>query len=408
MDNLTHSLFGAAAAEAYLQRKYPKNPVPPRAALYITSIVANNFTDLDLLFGLIDNSPLGYLLNHRGWTHTVLGSLAQSLMLIGLIELWMKFFAPRLIQYKRDIWILALLGSQTHMLLDFFNSYGVHPLWPLSTDWYYLDSIFIIEPLLWIALVPIWLRPKSTSWLLLVPIFLAYSYGVSRNLVSTSALVGATACFFFCFWFYGKIQPKHKALVALTTFFLIVGTFWAHQKIARNQIRFELAKVSKMNTLDVVLSSLPSNPTCWFFITPQVSDSEYRVLAGTVALYGGNPSTCLSWPLGSGLTTNTPPPESTSSNISFRGAWSASLEELRPLLTRCNVLSWFKFARVPIWQNNRLNDLRFASRNENNFTTFDASASVQDHCPPVSAPWNPPRSDLLDFIKTRDSLGDEP
>jgi hypothetical protein len=269
-----------------------------------------------------------------------------------------------------------------------------------------LDSIFIIEPLLWIALVPIWLRPRSLSWFLLAPIFLAYSYGVSKNLVSTPTLVGAVACFFFCFWFYRRIQSRHKALVALSVFFFIVIAFWAHQKTARNKIRFELAKVSKMTTLDVVLSSLPSNPTCWFFVTPQVSQSEYRVLAGTVALYGGNPATCLSWPLGSGLATNAPPPESTSS-LSFRGAWSASLEELRPLLNRCDVLSWFKFARVPIWQNNRLNDLRFASRNENNFTTFDASASVPDHCPPVPAPWRPPRSDLLDFIKNRDSLTDD-
>lgn len=396
MDNLSHSLFGAAVAEFYIQKKYPKTPNLPRTALYLTSIVANNFPDADLLFAVIDSSQLGSLLNHRGFTHTLFGAFLQPILMLLVLNFSLFKWRPETRVFKKDFWILSFLGCLTHILLDYFNSYGVHPLWPLSGTWHYLDSIFIIEPLLWLALIPIWARSAKVFWSLLVPVLLAYAYGFKNHLVSPTSLLMVFIFLGATLLYCRRCKPSLVPSVALITFFSVVVFFWSHQKIARFNITKELNKDSRAKTLEVVLSSLPTNPRCWFFVAPQIVGTDYRVLAGSFSVYG-NTESCLSWPLNSGLNTNHPAPPNTS-RMSYRGAWLAPLDDLRPLLKRCDVRAWFKFARVPFWSGNTLNDLRFASRNHNNFTSQTVSPDIADRCPPVPAPWVPPRSDLLDFL----------
>lgn len=397
MDNLTHSLFGAAVAEAYIQTKIPAAPKGTRRLLYTTSILANNCPDFDFLLGLVDNTSLGYLLNHRGWTHTVVGAFLQSLLLVAIFYTVLNWRQSPLKESLKHIAALALVGCQTHMLLDFFNSYGVHPFWPLDTSWFYLDSVFIIEPLLWIVLCGLWLRTKSWTGLLLIPIVLAYVYGWQRDLVPLPVLVAPSLLMLFCFVLYKKLSEKPKSLLALALFTVIVLTFWGHQKLARGKVLEQLGLSSSAQTLDVVLTSLPSNPTCWFFLAPQLNGTNYQVLAGSVALYG-SAQNCRTWSMGKSLAPNFTPPANTQT-VHFRGAWVAPLEELRPLLKSCQVASWFKFARVPFWSQGVLNDLRFAIRDEQNFTTLLVPSDADDKCPPIAAPWSAPRQDVLDAVQ---------
>ena len=44
---------------------------------------------------------------------------------------------------------MSLLG---HLVLDSWNSYGVHPFYPFDMRWYYGDAMFIVEPWLWLFL----------------------------------------------------------------------------------------------------------------------------------------------------------------------------------------------------------------------------------------------------------------
>src|SRR5262245_13314230 len=81
MDNLTHSLLGAALAELALPRDASR---VTRRVLFAVGIVASNLPDVDLLYTGITAPPLGYLLHHRGHTHTVVGLLVQGLLLAGL------------------------------------------------------------------------------------------------------------------------------------------------------------------------------------------------------------------------------------------------------------------------------------------------------------------------------------
>ena len=47
---------------------------------------------------------------------------------------------------------LAYLAGLSHILLDFTNNYGVRPFWPFWERWYEWDIVFIVEPVLLVAL----------------------------------------------------------------------------------------------------------------------------------------------------------------------------------------------------------------------------------------------------------------
>src|SRR4051812_3839266 len=84
MDNLTHSLIGITLARTLSgsqnSAEKPKAALDPRAVLW-TSVLGNNLPDFDFIVPpLLGGGKLGYLLHHRGHTHTVL-----FLPLLGLI-----------------------------------------------------------------------------------------------------------------------------------------------------------------------------------------------------------------------------------------------------------------------------------------------------------------------------------
>src|SRR5205807_1536679 len=47
---------------------------------------------------------------------------------------------------------LAALGIWTHPVLDLLNTYGVRLLMPFSDHWFYGDTLFILDPWLWLSL----------------------------------------------------------------------------------------------------------------------------------------------------------------------------------------------------------------------------------------------------------------
>ena len=51
-------------------------------------------------------------------------------------------------------WLLGLsyLAVATHPTLDWLNTYGMRWWMPFSETWYYGDSVFIIDPWLWLLL----------------------------------------------------------------------------------------------------------------------------------------------------------------------------------------------------------------------------------------------------------------
>src|ERR1700759_1301489 len=97
MDNLTHSLIGMVAGEAVAQLtpagKSGLSAQTRRGMLVTVATVGGNLPDIDLVLtyrGFV-RDKLGYLLEHRGYTHTVLGCLVLAALLSSAVMGWAKY-----------------------------------------------------------------------------------------------------------------------------------------------------------------------------------------------------------------------------------------------------------------------------------------------------------------------------
>ena len=156
MDNLAHTLAGAALGEAGLKRKTGLG--------LATLMIAANLPDLDVV-GLAFGENLAW---RRGWTH---GPLAL-VVLPPLLAFAMAAFdrwqgrrgtrpADRPLVNLRWLLALAFIGFLSHPLMDFLNTYGIRCLMPFSDRWFYGDALFIIDVWLWAALgFGIWLARR--------------------------------------------------------------------------------------------------------------------------------------------------------------------------------------------------------------------------------------------------------
>ena len=159
MDNVCHTLVGAAFGEAGLKRR-------TRYA-NATLMIASNLPDLDVLVFLTDTSPVSF---RRGWTHGVLAQLLLPVALTAVMWIAARLTRGRGRDERTPVhvgWLLALsyLGVYSHVFLDFLNNYGIRLLTPFDWRWVYGDAVFIVDPWLWLALgVGIWLaRRQETS-----------------------------------------------------------------------------------------------------------------------------------------------------------------------------------------------------------------------------------------------------
>jgi inner membrane protein len=150
MDNVCHTLVGAALAEAGLKR---------RTALgTATLMIGANFPDIDVLA-----VPLGHGVDfRRGWTHGVLALVVLPLVLTAIMIAWDRWLTapqarraaierPRRV-VPRELLLLSAISILTHPTLDWMNEYGMRWLMPFSGRWFYGDALFIIDPWLWAAL----------------------------------------------------------------------------------------------------------------------------------------------------------------------------------------------------------------------------------------------------------------
>jgi inner membrane protein len=51
------------------------------------------------------------------------------------------------------LWLFSWLAVLSHIFLDWTNNYGVRPFFPFNPKWYELDIVFIIEPVIFAALL---------------------------------------------------------------------------------------------------------------------------------------------------------------------------------------------------------------------------------------------------------------
>jgi inner membrane protein len=146
LDNLTHTLTAVALSQAGLNRK-------TRFAT-LAVIAGANLPDIDVVTWA--DSTATYLKYHRGITHSLLG-----VVVLGILAGVLLYYAGRRARPGRAgshadarwLVVCGLVGTGSHLLLDFTNAYGVRPFLPFSGRWYAWDIMFILDPVLLLLLM---------------------------------------------------------------------------------------------------------------------------------------------------------------------------------------------------------------------------------------------------------------
>src|SRR5574341_451971 len=153
MDNLAHSLVGAALGRAAGGGRV-RHPA-------LLGAVAGNLPDLsELVTG--DMWSGAYLAEHRGHTHSLFGAAIELAVFVGVG--WL--FRRRLGGTSTSLLLVAGPAIASHLLMDWTGSYGLRPFLPWSGRWYYGDVIPIVDALFWIVPLAVlaWGSPRTWRW----------------------------------------------------------------------------------------------------------------------------------------------------------------------------------------------------------------------------------------------------
>jgi inner membrane protein len=239
LDNICHTLVGAALAQTGLKRR--------TGLASATLMIGANFPDIDVLA-----VPFGRATEfRRGWTHGVLAVVVLPFVLTAIMVAWDRYKrrsqkAERALIVPRQLLLLSAVAILTHPTLDWMNSYGMRWLMPFNGRWFYGDSLFIIDP-----------------WLLLV---LGFGVWLSRRRERTS-----------------HSHPWAPARVAVVIACAYIAGMVGLQSIAEQVARRELAANGRASH-GLVVTASPGVPMRW-----QVyADDGARYWLGKVSLAPGD------------------------------------------------------------------------------------------------------------------------
>ncbi|HEY2933193.1 MAG TPA: metal-dependent hydrolase [Acidobacteriota bacterium] len=257
MDNITHSLLGAALAYAGLNRGLSPAPFAPargasaqpetlpvsscRSAITLVSVVAANVIDIDII---TTPARLIYLEHHRGYTHTFWGILMLALLLPLPFLKWSRSLRRAPVPWGKKYWYLAfvsLIGTAGHLFLDYTNSYGVRPARPFSQRWIYGDFIAVVDP--WIYLI------------LGTAMFWVHSRGLRRSLFWA---IGVGLISLLVLWF-GRGAPVDPLRVVRVTWFAWIPIAW----VLRRRLHPRLAALSQRIAIGSLVLLSAYYIFCW-------------------------------------------------------------------------------------------------------------------------------------------------
>jgi len=227
MDPLCHTLVGATLGCTGLQRT--------TAYSRLTLVVAANLPDIDVVAHFMDGTA-SYAFR-RGITHGIPALIILPFLLTLAVIGWHRWFGRKPTEpplSARWLLILSFVGVWSHPTLDWMNTYGMRWLMPMVNEWYYGDTLFIID---WII------------WLVLAAALLASRNRFSRNLA----------------WYF---RPATLGLAFL------VGYIGLNAGITR------MAEQAAMNSLDERPARLLASPVPFDFRQRQMVleyDEEYRI-----------------------------------------------------------------------------------------------------------------------------------
>lgn len=256
-------MVGAAVAAAGWRRR--------TALATATGIIAANIPDVDIVTA--EAGELASLALRRGWTHGPPAVLLGALVTVGLVLLYDRVRRRRRPDAPpvrpRVLLLLALVAAVTHPLLDWMNTYGIRLLMPFDRSWYYGDSLFIIDPWLWLILgVPLFLihsrsTPAIVAWTTLA--LATSALVVGTGFVPPSAkvvwLMGVATAAVLRFAWRGPRRPDaaRVARVSVATAALYVGAMVVSSRLASVEVH-AVAERNGISPQRVMVAPRPARP----------------------------------------------------------------------------------------------------------------------------------------------------
>lgn len=187
MDPICHTLVGASLGFTGLE----KQTRYARATL----IIAANLPDIDVVAHFMGETA-SYAFR-RGITHGLPALVVLPFVLAGLVWFLGRRRPPPAkgppVSFH-GLLLLSYIGVISHPILDWMNTYGMRWLMPIVDKFYYGDTLFIIDWIMWLVLalgliatafvkrnaVRWYQRPASIA-LLLVVAYIGMNYQITQN-----------------------------------------------------------------------------------------------------------------------------------------------------------------------------------------------------------------------------------
>jgi inner membrane protein len=283
----------------------------------------------------------------------------------------------------------------------------VHPFWPIDRHWSYGDTLFIVEPWVWV-------------------IFLPFLFFGVENLIGKAVAIAILAAAIGLEWFSGFVLPTMALFITLTAAFSILihwkfpkktahGVMWAcflivlcifyKTSVYTKEIveRVEDQERPGIIIHDTVLSPLPSNFFCWRVQTVESLGpmKTYRVRDGLVTPFPG-------WVDFTDCSKLAMSKHSKGLQVNPKNEVHWFREKLLDLSVPqrlekedCDVKGLLRFSRVPVFEKTgkgmvKFYDARFEREGRTNFTEVIVPEFplIKSECPGIPS-WIPPREDLL-------------
>jgi len=424
VDNATHAFAGLLLADTTLRVIERRTQRPASRSLrrvaVALGVIAAEVPDADLLYSgpVVGMGKLGYLLHHRGHTHTVVFVVLAALVLWWIATAVRARSDDTVAERHGEsgpLLALAVAGTLSHLLLDFTNSYGVHPFWPIDNRWVYGDAVFIVEPWLWvIAIPPLLFGPRRAATRVVLSLLLAAILAAAWLLGAMTTALAAAVTMTAVVWLIAQrvLTPSRRVAGALVAWGVIEGLFALSSRKADQIIRQSLAVEAPSEVIhDVALTPTAANANCFDVLVVSTDGATYRVRNGAARPWSRRgiraDSACVPG-LGDrgsrfGLLRGVRAlAASADTRVIWRDAWQAPRDALQAIAAeRCGGAA-LRFMRVPVWEiepdgSRRLTDARFGFGG-GGFAEVRSPPGVCSLSPRAWIPaWVPPRADIVDI-----------
>ncbi|HEU4522365.1 MAG TPA: metal-dependent hydrolase, partial [Thermoanaerobaculia bacterium] len=260
MDPLTHTLVGANLASTRLGER--------TALAGAALVIGANLPDVDavLYFTGHRDLALGF---RRGWTHGILAIVVLPFVLTALLMLFARL--RRISVSPKWLLILSFLAILTHPFLDWLNNYGMRWLMPFRKTWFYGDSVYIMDPFLWLVLGSGWLaRRRATPVNLAIWGFFsaALAYVVGQRSSGYLVIVAIVAVLLLVALVWKT--NRSLAAAALVVAALYIGARLTIHAATASAIRRQVPNVER-----VMASPHPIDPLRWEVVAQTASGYRY-------------------------------------------------------------------------------------------------------------------------------------